>query len=159
MKRRPIGKWVMLIIIELVPVAAFADAAPMAGENEMTGIVKSLQSPVFLSFWFLWGGMLAIPSALFFVRGFLRVAAAGFGVVMLIIGLVTGAKNYDCCEKCGAKLERWYDRGRNVACPRCNPEVKYRNLPEHIRKATDQQPSGLPGAVKFGKAQKHETPE
>ena len=150
MKRRQIVKWLMLIVIELVPVAAFADVAPMAGEHEMTGIVKSLQSPVFLSFWFLWGGMVTIPLALFFVRGFLRVAVAGFGVAMLIIGLVTGAKNYDYCGRCGTKLERWRSNYvDHAACPKCSPEVKYRHLPEHIRNAVDQQPSSLPGAAKF----------
>ena len=30
-------------------------------------------------------------------------------------------KNSDCCEECGTKLEHWYDRGRHVACPKCNP--------------------------------------
>ena len=149
MKRRQIVKWLMLIVIELVPVAAFADVAPMAGEHEMTGIVKSLQSPVFLSFWFLWGGMVTIPLALFFMRSSLRVAVAGFGIVMLIIGLVTGAKNYDYCGRCGTKLERWYDKGHHEGCPKCSQEVRYRHLPEHLRKAADQQPSGLPGAAKF----------
>ena len=96
---------------------------------------------MFFSFWLLWGGLLAIPLSLFFMRGFLRKATgAGFGALMLALGLVTGAKNYDYCGKCGTKLERWYARGRHVACPKCSPEVMYRHVPEAIRKAAFQLP-------------------
>ncbi len=134
----------MLMAIVLVSTVAFADVAPMAGEYEMAGIAKSLQSPVFLSFWFLWGGMAVIPLALFFMRSSLRVAMTGLGVLMLIIGLVTGARNYDYCGRCGTRLERWYDMEHHEGCPKCSPDVRYRHVPEHIRKTFDQQSSGLP---------------
>ena len=157
--RRWIVKCLMLMAVASVATVASADLPPPPGELATEGIQKSLQSPVFISFWLLWGGLVVVPLALFFMRSFARVVMGGVGILMLIMGLVMGAKNYDCCGKCGAKLERWYDRGRHVACPRCNPEVKHRHLPEHIRMAADEQPSDLPGAVKFGKAQKHEPPE
>ena len=120
MKRRQIVKWLMLIAVVLVTTVAWGDIPPPPGELVTQGIQKSLRSPVFLSFWFLWGGMVAIPLSLFFMRGFLRGTVVGFGVIMLIMGVVTGAKNYDYCGRCGAKLERWYDRGRHTGCPKCD---------------------------------------
>ena len=126
------------ILTGVVAMTAWADVAPMAGELEMAGIQKSLQSPVFLSFWLLWGGLVVTPLSLFYLRGFLRVMIAGLATLVLIIGFITGAKNYDYCGKCGTKLERWYDMGRHSGCPKCSPEVKQRHLPAVLRKAAFQ---------------------
>ena len=87
------------------------------------GIQKSLQSPVFLSFWLLWGGLIVIPMSLFFRRNLLKMVLACIGISMLTIGIVTGVKNYDYCGRCGTKLERWYNMGHHAACPKCSPEV------------------------------------
>jgi len=144
------GYLIVGILTVVIAMTAWADAAPMAGECEMEGIQKSLKSPVFLSFWFLWGGLVGVPLSLFFRRSFLRVVAAGLGVLMLTIGLVTGAKNYDYCGKCGTKLERWYDRGRHAACPKCSREVKLRHLPDSFRKTLEQPSSGQTKAHGFG---------
>ena len=132
------GYLIVGILTGVVAMAAWADVAPMAGELEMAGIQKSLQSPVFLSFWLLWGGLVVIPLSLFFLRGFLRVMMAGLATLVLIIGFITGAKNYDYCGKCGTKLERWYDLGHHSGCPRCSPDVKYRHLPSALQKAAFQ---------------------
>ena len=146
MKRKTV---VTAMMFAVALMTAMADVAPPPGALETEGILKSFQSPVFPSFWMLWGGLVIVSLALFFMRSFLRVTAIGLGVLMLIIGLVTGAKNYDYCEKCGTKLERWYDMGRHVACPKCRPEIKYRHLSEHLRKAATQPESSLSEAVKF----------
>ena len=106
-----------------VTMTVLADIAPMPGELEAEGIQKSLQSPVFLSFWLLWGGLIVIPMSLFFRRNLLKMVLACIGIFALITGIVTGVKNYDYCGRCGTKLERWYNMGRHAACPKCNPGI------------------------------------
>ena len=109
-----------------IAMTALADIPTPLEEVVAKGIQKSLQSPVFLSFWLLWGGLVAIPASLFFTRRFPKAVLACIGTLMLTMGIVTGVKNYDYCGKCGTKLERWYYMGHHAACPKCSPEIMNR---------------------------------
>ena len=117
----PTMRFAVSVLAIFVVLTALADISPMPTEMMDKSLLKSMRNPIFAAFWFLWSGLIFVVMALFAVRIPMRVVAALFGVVLLVVGLISSLGNYYRCGSCGTNLGRGVYRG---ICPRCSNHIR-----------------------------------